>query len=182
MAPLRSPGSSYASALPSGLITGPAVALPALTRFGTEDQKRRMLPRFCRGEELVCFAITETDVGSNTLNIKTRARFCSERYRFSGPKDFTTAADACHHVMTLARTTPREEVANGNEGSTVFLVPLDVPLPIPERYCQLVFDDVELGPEHVEAALQTRGGNGYRRSSGSTTSIRMVTTVEGGAA
>lgn len=95
-----------------------------------------MLPRFCRGEELVCFAITETDVGSNTLNIKTRARFCSERYRFSGPKDFTTAADACHHVMTLARTTPREEVANGNEGSTVFLVPLDVPLPIPERYCQ----------------------------------------------
>ncbi len=141
------------------LVTGPALAMPVLARFGTDDQKTRILPRLCRGEELVCFAITEAEVGSNTANLKTRARAEDERFLLSGSKEFTTAADVCDHVMVVARTTPREEVASKNEGFTVFLVPLDapglkrqlmdVPLPIPERHCQLFFDDVELGPEHV---------------------------------
>ncbi len=141
------------------LVTGPALAMPALARFGTDEQKSRILPRLCRGEELVCFAITEADVGSNTANLKTRARAAGEGFRLSGSKDFTTAADVCDYVMVVARTTPREEVANKNEGFTVFLVPLDapglkrqlmdVPLPIPERHCKLFFDDLELGPEHV---------------------------------
>src|SRR6185295_4140891 len=41
--------------------------------FGTEEQKRRMLPPLIRGEEKACFAVTEPDAGLNTSRITTRA-------------------------------------------------------------------------------------------------------------
>src|SRR6202000_3206219 len=46
----------------------------AIVRWGTEEQKRRYLPKLCSGEWLACFGLTEPDTGSDAANQKTRAR------------------------------------------------------------------------------------------------------------
>src|SRR6202000_804773 len=54
--------------------------------FGSEAQKRRMLPPLVAGEHKACFAVTEPDAGLDTLNLKTRAVRDGDRYLVSGQK------------------------------------------------------------------------------------------------
>ena len=49
--------------------------------FGTDEQKRRMLPPLIRGEDKACFAVTEADAGLDTTRIKTRAERAPGGYR-----------------------------------------------------------------------------------------------------
>lgn len=96
------------------LLTGPSIALPALARFGTPEQKSRILPRICRGEELVCFAITEADAGSNRPNLKTFARPHGGRYLTQRGADYARervvfdapigAYQGVQHPLARART------------------------------------------------------------------------------
>lgn len=54
--------------------------------FGSDDQKRRMLPPLIRGQHKACFAVTEPDSGLNTTRIKTTAERRGDRYVISGSK------------------------------------------------------------------------------------------------
>jgi butyryl-CoA dehydrogenase len=56
---------------------------------GTEEQKRRFLPRLAQGE-LAAFAITEAQAGSDASNVKTRARRAGDYYILNGTKQFIT--------------------------------------------------------------------------------------------
>ncbi|HXD67049.1 MAG TPA: acyl-CoA dehydrogenase family protein, partial [Solirubrobacteraceae bacterium] len=58
----------------------------AIVRWGTEEQKRRYLPKLCSGEWLGCFGLTEPDTGSDAANQRTRARRTDAGWVLNGAK------------------------------------------------------------------------------------------------
>jgi acyl-CoA dehydrogenase len=93
--------------------------------FGTEEQKRRMLPPLIAGAEKACFAVTEPDAGLDTLNLKTKAERRGDHYVVSGQKIWITTAQVADKVLLLARTTPAEQVKKRTGGLTLFYTDLD---------------------------------------------------------
>ncbi len=93
--------------------------------FGTETQKRRMLPPLIAGTDKACFAVTEPDAGLDTLNLKTKAVRDGDRYLVSGQKIWITTAQVANKVLLLARTTPADQVKRRTEGLTLFYTDLD---------------------------------------------------------
>src|SRR5919205_4433265 len=57
----------------------------SIVRWGTEEQKRELLPRLCSGEWLGCFGLTEPDTGSDAANVATRATRRNGGWMISGP-------------------------------------------------------------------------------------------------
>jgi len=72
--------------------------------FGTEEQKRRMLPPMIAGKERTCFAVTEPNTGLNTLKLKTKAVRQGNHYVVNGEKVWISSAQAAHKILLLART------------------------------------------------------------------------------
>jgi acyl-CoA dehydrogenase len=71
--------------------------------FGTEEQKRRMLPPLIQGRERACFAVTEPDTGLNTRKLKTKAEKRGNQYLVSGQKVWISTAQVAEKVLLLAR-------------------------------------------------------------------------------
>lgn len=93
--------------------------------FGTEEQKRRMLPPMVEGREKACFAVTEPNTGLNTTQLKTRAVKKGDRYVVNGQKVWISTAQAAHKILLLARTTPLEDVTKATHGLTLFYTDFD---------------------------------------------------------
>jgi acyl-CoA dehydrogenase len=93
--------------------------------FGSEAQKRRMLPPLIAGEDKACFAVTEPDAGLDTLNLKTKAVRDGDRYLVSGQKIWISTAQVANKVLLLARTTPADAARKRSEGLTLFYTDLD---------------------------------------------------------
>jgi butyryl-CoA dehydrogenase len=137
---------------------------PILT-FGTEEQKRRFLPRMASGEWLGAFALTEPQAGSDASNIKTRAVRDGDHYVLNGTKQFITSGAHAKVAIVFAATDP----AAGKRGITAFIVPTDTPgyrvARIEDKLgqhasdtCQLVFDGLRL-PADLRLGAE---GQGYR--------------------
>ncbi|EEE43776.1 acyl-CoA dehydrogenase family protein [Roseibium alexandrii] len=88
--------------------------------FGTEEQKRRMLPPVVAGQERTCFAVTEPNTGLNTTHLKTAARRQGDRYVVNGQKVWISTAQVAEKILLLARTTPLEEVEKPTQGLSLF--------------------------------------------------------------
>lgn len=93
--------------------------------FGSDEQKRRMLPPLIAGNDKACFAVTEPDAGLDTLKLKTKAVREGERYVLSGQKIWISTAQVATKMLILARTTPLEDVARRTEGLSLFYTDLD---------------------------------------------------------
>src|SRR6202041_255504 len=93
--------------------------------FGSEEQKRRMLPGMNEGREKSCFAVTEPNTGLNTTQLKTRAVRNGDRYVVDGTKVWISTAQVADKILLLARTTPLEEVKRPTEGLSLFYTDLD---------------------------------------------------------
>jgi len=93
--------------------------------FGSEEQKRRMLPGMIEGREKACFAVTEPNTGLNTTQLKTRAVRKGDRYIVDGTKVWISTAQVADKILLLARTTPLEEVKRPTEGLSLFYTDLD---------------------------------------------------------
>lgn len=93
--------------------------------FGSEEQKRRMLPGMIDGREKACFAVTEPNTGLNTTQLKTRAVRKGDRYVVDGTKVWISTAQVADKILLLARTTPLEEVKRPTEGLSLFYTDLD---------------------------------------------------------
>jgi acyl-CoA dehydrogenase len=93
--------------------------------FGTDEQKRRMLPPLIAGDDKACFAVTEPDAGLDTLNLKTKAVRRSDHYAVSGQKIWISTAQVANKVLLLCRTTPADEVKKRTEGLSLFYTDLD---------------------------------------------------------
>ncbi len=93
--------------------------------FGSEAQKRRMLPPVAAGKEKACFAVTEPDIGLETTKLKTRAERRNDGYVITGAKIWISTAQVADKMLILARTTPLEEVRKPTEGLSLFYTALD---------------------------------------------------------
>jgi acyl-CoA dehydrogenase len=94
-----------------------------LLRHGSDEQKRRWLPKIAAGElRLQAFGVTEPDVGSDTTSIKTRATRTDDGWVVNGQKVWTSRALQSDLMILLARTSARDEVAKKTDGLSVFLV------------------------------------------------------------
>ena len=96
-----------------------------LLRHGSDEQKRRHLPRIAKGEvRLQAFGVTEPEAGSDTTRIKTMATKRGDRYVVTGKKIFISRAQHSDLLLLLARTTPYDALADKTQGLSVFLVDL----------------------------------------------------------
>ncbi len=93
--------------------------------FGTDDQKKRMLPGLIAGEERACFAVTEPNTGLNTTRIKTKAEKKGDKYVVSGQKVWISTAQVAEKILLLARTTSIEECKKPADGLTLFYTDFD---------------------------------------------------------
>jgi acyl-CoA dehydrogenase len=92
-------------------------------RHGSEEQKRRYLPKIAAGElRLQAFGVTEPTVGSDTTRIETRAERVEDGYAIRGQKVFTSRALHSDLMLLLARTTPLDQVEKKVDGLSVFLL------------------------------------------------------------
>ncbi|WP_077003132.1 acyl-CoA dehydrogenase family protein [Variovorax sp. KK3] len=93
--------------------------------YGTEAQKRRMLPPLIEGREKACFAVTEPNTGLNTTQLKTFAKKDGDRYLVSGRKVWISTAQVTEKMLLLARTTPLDAVKKPTQGLSLFYTNLD---------------------------------------------------------
>ncbi len=97
-----------------------------LLRHGSEEQKRRYLPKIASGElRLQAFGVTEPTAGSETTRISTFAKRDGDDYVVNGQKIFISRALHSDLMLLIARTTPWDDVENKTEGLSVFLVDLN---------------------------------------------------------
>ena len=113
-------GASGASAIHMNIF-----GLNPVVKFGTLEQKQRMLVPLLEGREKACFAVTEPTTGLDTTKLKTRAIRHGDRYVVHGQKVWISTAQVAHKMLLLARTTPLEEVTKPTEGLTLFYTTLD---------------------------------------------------------
>jgi acyl-CoA dehydrogenase len=99
--------------------------LSPVVEFGTDEQKKRMLPPLIAGEDKACFAVTEPNAGLDTLNLKTKAVRQRNHYLLSGQKIWISTAQVASKMLILARTTPVETVKRKTEGLSLFYTALD---------------------------------------------------------
>jgi acyl-CoA dehydrogenase len=93
--------------------------------FGTDEQKRRMLPGLIDGSERSCFAVTEPNTGLNTTRLKTRAERRGDDYVVHGQKVWISTAQVAEKILLLARTTPIEDCPKPTFGLSLFYTDLD---------------------------------------------------------
>jgi acyl-CoA dehydrogenase len=93
--------------------------------YGSDAQKRRMLPPLVRGEEKACFAVTEPNTGLDTTQLQTRAVRKKDRYVVNGAKVWISTAQVADKMLLLARTTPLEAVEKRTRGLSLFYTDLD---------------------------------------------------------
>jgi alkylation response protein AidB-like acyl-CoA dehydrogenase len=95
-----------------------------LLASGTEDQKRKYLPRAARGEWLAAWALTEPGSGSDAAALRTTARRDGDDWVLDGTKTFITQGSVCGFCVVLARTNP---AAPKQRGITAFVVDRGTP-------------------------------------------------------
>ena len=91
--------------------------------FGTQEQKRKWLPRLASGELLGAFALTEPAAGSDAASLQTSARRNGDGYVLNGTKVFITNVGRAGMYVVFARTGEQENAS----GVSAFLVPADTP-------------------------------------------------------
>jgi alkylation response protein AidB-like acyl-CoA dehydrogenase len=134
------------------LIVSVGICAELLSKFGSDQQKDRWLPRIASGETNLAFSITEPDAGLNTHMLSTTATREGDVYLLNGQKCYASAVDDAEAVVVVART--GVDRVNGRGQLSLFLVNVDakgfekqqIPVEItaPERQFTLFFDDVEL--------------------------------------
>ena len=110
-------------------VSGPGFSLhsdiiaPYILRLGTEEQKRRWLPRCASGDCILAIAMSEPGAGSDLKAVRTTAVLQGEEYLINGSKTFISNGLNCDLVVVVAKTDP----AAGAKGVSLFLVEADRP-------------------------------------------------------
>jgi len=84
-----------------------------LLQWGTEEQKKRYLPRILSGEDTWCQGYSEPNAGSDLSNVGLKATLDGDEWVLNGQKIWTSAGHLADHIFTLARTDPEAPRHNG---------------------------------------------------------------------
>ena len=120
-------------------------------RYGSEEQKKRFLLPYARGEKIGCYALTEPSAGSNAAALQTKAVKSGEKYILNGTKAWITNGGAADAAIVYVNTDPSQ----GEKGITAMVVEKGTPgfkvgkeekkLGISATACsELVFNDCEV--------------------------------------
>ncbi|KMO13640.1 acyl-CoA dehydrogenase family protein [Methylobacterium platani] len=143
---------------------------PSLLRYGTEAQKRAILPRIAAGECFFCIGMSEPDSGSDLASVRTRAVREDGGWRVNGTKLWTTNATHCHFMILFCRTAPADR-EHRHAGTSQFVVDLTLPgitirpvrnLVGEHHFNEVVFEDALL----PEDALLGQEGEGWSQVTG----------------
>ncbi|MEV0359116.1 acyl-CoA dehydrogenase family protein [Nocardia sp. NPDC050697] len=102
-----------------------SLAMTAIHRYGSEEQKQQWLPGMAAGELLGCFGLTEPDFGSNPGGMRTRAKRDGDDWVLDGAKMWITNGSVADVAVVWAYTDPERE--GGRPVVRGFLVPTDAP-------------------------------------------------------
>jgi butyryl-CoA dehydrogenase len=94
-----------------------------LERFGTDEQKKKFLVPFARGEKIGCYALTEPQAGSNAAALATKAVRKGDRYVVNGTKAWITNGGVADAGVIYVNTQPEK----GEKGITALLIEKDTP-------------------------------------------------------
>jgi alkylation response protein AidB-like acyl-CoA dehydrogenase len=106
------------------IASGPAFSLhndivvPYLLRYGTEEQKKRWIPKACSGELLTAIAMTEPGTGSDLQGVKTSAVMDGNHWVINGSKTFISNGQLADLVVVVAKTDPKL----GAKGTSLIVV------------------------------------------------------------
>ena len=163
----------------SGIVNTHFIGSYLLMKFGTEEQRRRWLPRMATGEIRAAFSLSEPGLGSDVQAISTRARKDGEDWVIDGQKMWVTNGLRSGLVFLLAKSDPdasppyrgmtcfvteKEPGAAENEGPYAGLT---VPPPIKKmgykgvESTELVYADYRCPPENVLGGEQDGLGKGF---------------------
>lgn len=132
---------------------------PVLLRYGTEEQRERLLPPILACEHRYCQGYSEPDAGSDLASLRTTAVRDGADWIVNGTKIWTTMAHDATNMFLLARTGSEETgQARKQEQISFFLLDLDTPgvtiRPITDiageqELCEVFFDNVRIAGENL---------------------------------
>ena len=136
---------------------------------GTEEQKRKYLPRIASGEWTASFALTEPDAGSDAANISTSAVLKEDHWVLNGTKQFITNADTAQVFTTIAVTDEKKRARGGvsafivEQGMPGFFVgPADLKMGLKGSHThELIFKDCIVPKENVIGGME-KVGEGFK--------------------
>lgn len=99
--------------------------LHPVIKHGSEDLKKRNLPRIVNGDMHVCFGVTEPGAGLDTTRLTTFAKRDGDHYVVNGRKVWISKAMESEKILLLTRTTKFEDVKKKTDGLTLFFTDLD---------------------------------------------------------
>ncbi|QEL22877.1 acyl-CoA dehydrogenase [Bosea sp. F3-2] len=109
----------------SGACHGQMYNMGTLIRHGSEEQRKRYLPKIATGElRLQSMGVTEPTTGTDTTRIKTTAVKKGDRWVINGQKVWISRIQHSDLMILLARTTPLDQVKKKSEGLSIFIVDL----------------------------------------------------------
>ena len=142
--------------------------LNPVVRYGSEEQKQRMLPPIIKREDIACFGVTEPNTGLDTTRLKTRAVRKGDRYIVHGEKMWISTAQVANKILLIARTAEETQTSKPIDGLTLFYTDLDrskVDIRVIDKMGRKCVDSNEVFFDGLEIPVENRigeEGKGFR--------------------
>jgi len=139
---------------------GEGLLAPTVVHFGSEEQKKRILPGILNGTEIWCQGYSEPNAGSDLANVQTRAVLDGDEWVLNGQKVWTSGAEWSDWCFVVCRTDP--DAQPKHRGISYILVPMDQPgvevRPIVQmtgdaEFSETFFNDARTAADNVVGAV-----------------------------